>query len=1739
MAKKKYYLYNSEKDAYAEVTDDNKQLLKDKQKSNPDIYSFYEVDDAPQGGGDVGKQQGSTEPLEQSQDTTTTPSSETPSPTQEQSGTERTKEGFVWDDNDKQQQVKLAKPQYEPQDRGYQIDQKWEATKTNIKDVPVEQLEQQKEDDFNRLTDAIKIADSYEKAVKPLQERYEQVTEELLQSGQLVRGDDGELQATDQGALALLSGIEREIKLQGDPKAISANITNIAKDVESSTYKEYVKKAEDGNIFGLTLNNILGGTGESSAGTMEFVMPLIAAIVPEESRGGMSIMEASEQVSKDLAPSVRTGLKEILGSKGTTEEYVKEFNKSFLGKAYTGVTKSLVPSLLSKNPMLLVGLGVDQASQMVDDKEDLTPTEKYAFKSVYGIFSAAIEKMGIDAMFTSKGAINNFINKFIKESAETGVTPSIPSATSFLLKSIGEGSTEAVQQGGDWGSREVINAIKDKEIFEPKAMSEELMAIGENFALGTAGGAMMMSPIAIYNGASMMKNGLTEEQSDAVWKAGQIVRDPDYLSNLSRVLKAKVDAGDISQEQMEEALENSTLISEQINSIDPTIPIESQKEVFNLINERDRLQKETEGLEVINPAKKQRIDELNEQIKNFGQPTKQPTETSTTSKTDNAEVQQEDVIPKEITNQVTFYNDNLKNTGEGVLEAKDSFYIHHGSGYIGSASEIIESGFNIDLAGKNTGNSKNLIGIYFSPVVEDAAFYVEDGGILDDDLKKIEKGYEKEIISTVIPKGTKIKDVSAEFENIMLDTESKERPKKLKELTDKYRSQGFDFLYSSMGGGFERTNDIISINPDKIKLLTYDKVLKDKQDAKEQQGGAMRVESKPQEPKGESNSNLPEVNETKLQDGKKEEVKSNEDIFLPNKTDNKSKILSYLDKARRRFLSARRFLPKSAFELKEEREANIAKELNQVEYTVKDFNRAFKGYDGDKDLLIKRFDDFIRGVEVELPDNFIKIGNDMRNQIDALSMSLINNGYVNEFQSETIKSNIGEYINRSYEVFDNENWKGDIMKNEPVVQAAKNFLKGQMLESAKATKERTGDSRSIDEILDILVDQKIDELLTKETASGYISGGRLGSKDTKSLKQRKDVPQPLRALMGEYTDPVQNYARTMLKMSGLVANAKFLNDVRAAGMGTFLFEKNDINRPVEFNTEIASAGSESMNPLNGLYTTKEIANEFNNPKGDLTDIQEASIKWLYVPYMRLISSVKWAKTIGSLATHSKNIVGNIGFMAINGHYRIGEMQNAFNTVINDFNKSDNQQLREKMSEYISLGIVKQSAGVGEIMDMFKDAELNEDLFERLTNRKLSIAKKAKVGLLNVKKKLEDAYQAEDDFFKIVAYENELSRYSEAMFGKDKSQLTADEKSEVDKKVSEIVKNTYPTYSRVPELVQLIKKFPFVGNFVFFQAEAYRTMYNTYNLAKDEINSDNEGIRKIGAQRLAGIIVYEGVKDGILSYFGIAAGMGLSGVVMSLFNSDDEEQRERDFRRFVAPWSKESDLIILDSKDGFIRYIDFSASDPHGGIRQVFNSFSRGEDIDAASANAVYQIIEPFVGEEIATNAIRNILENDNGYGGNIYEPEDSNDNKMSAILAYAYKAVELGTLKTARRINDSEDKLSEVTASVLGFRAYDVDLAEQFGFKIKDYKERLESSKRIYNKALYKNESEEAVSDAYESSNESTKRILKEIYQDYQAAQRLGADTKDLDKMLGRIGSKKLVVQVKRGMFLDINKKTK
>ena len=811
----------------------------------------------------------------------------------------------------------------------------------------------------------------------------------------------------------------------------------------------------------------------------------------------------------------------------------------------------------------------------------------------------------------------------------------------------------------------------------------------------------------------------------------------------------------------------------------------------------------------------------------------------------------------------------------------------------------------------------------------------------------------------------------------------------------------------------------------------------------------------------------------------------------------------FLKKQAKIHFSAQGLQPDIIYKERESRDANIRKFKNRIDRTRKDLQRALKNISKEKiDDVMKEFDQVFRGDlkagESTLPLELLSVAGRMRAEIDGLSNMLMESGYFDKSEGiEAIQKNLGSYVNRSYRLFSDKNWANKV--SEEVKENARKFFRRQAIEQGRVVSEQE-------------IEQQINEILNKAEDNKFIVRGKDGRIDKDILKRRKDIPAELRALMGEVTNPLENYQNTVAKQAMLLFNYKFQRKIAEAGSNTFF-----TTSPTKENTvQIAKEGNEAYKELAGLWTTPEIAKTFEMPN---------PINSHWDAFVKFSSAIKWGKTVGSIATHIKNILGNHGFVLMNGHLDWKEFSRAADLVINEFYGKSTEEQRAYLDELISLGIVKQSATLGDITTMYSDKSFEEaysrtilDQTRSVANKKQSLADVFRASKAGKKTKsvvdaLNDMYQSEDDFFKVVAYGIEKQRYAKALFGKDQSKLTETEKNKVNEIVSEIVKNTYPTYDRVPPIIKRLGRSPFLGAFVSFRAESIRTAIKTFALASRELKSSNPEIKRIGAKRMASASLYTGFKTALATQLGLAA-------TSFVFGGDDDQSEEyNDLRRFLPSWSQDSLIGIVFKKPGSYTYIDLTANDPHAFLSELIISGRKEEDLGPTLISKLESVLSPFLGKDLAFSFVTESYK--------IYEDERlTSDEKTDKIFTEFYKLLEPGSVTSMRRLSDAAQKstmrgLGELSGFT-GYKPIDMDVQKSYFFRTLDYKKQKSSLTGRYNRVRYNEDSsQEDIKEAYEEVNKDYAEMIKEASEMTQSAIRLGVDSSEISKILKNNGFSK------------------
>jgi hypothetical protein len=809
----------------------------------------------------------------------------------------------------------------------------------------------------------------------------------------------------------------------------------------------------------------------------------------------------------------------------------------------------------------------------------------------------------------------------------------------------------------------------------------------------------------------------------------------------------------------------------------------------------------------------------------------------------------------------------------------------------------------------------------------------------------------------------------------------------------------------------------------------------------------------------------------------------------------------FLKKQVKIHLTAQGLQPDVIYKMRQKRDAHIRMYQNRIDRMRKNINSALKKIPKDqRDSVMKEFDQVFRG-QVESKDSNLSLdmrilADRMRMEIDGLSTAIIESGYFDTKEGlEAVQKNIGSYVNRSYRLFNDSNWANKV--SEEVKDNARRFFRRQAIQEGKTVSEQE-------------IENQINEILNKAEDNKYIVKGKDGRIDKDILRRRKDIPAELRALMGEVTNPLENYQNTVAKQAMLFFNYQFQRKIAESGSNTF-FTKS----PTKENTvQIVKEGNEAYPELAGLWTTPEIAKTFEMPN---------PANGHYDAFVKFSSAIKWGKTVGSIATHAKNILGNHGFVLMNGHLDWNEFKNSADLVIKEFSGKTTEEQRAYLDELISLGIVKQSATLGDITTMYGDRSFEEAYKRTIIDQAKNVASKkqkisdtfnaSKAGKMtkSVVDKLNDLYQSEDDFFKIMAYGIEKQRYAKALFGKDKADLTKAESDQVNEVVSEIVKNTYPTYDRVPPIIKRLGRSPILGAFVSFRAESIRTAFNTYKIAWNEVKSSNKEISKIGAKRLVSAGVYTGLKGTLAAQLGLAA-------QSLIFGGDDDESEEyNDLRKFVAPWSQDSLIAITSKEPGKYSFIDLTANDPHSFLSELIIAGRNDDDSTPLFIDKLVALGEPFLGKDlVAAFASESYL---------VYEDKKlTPGEKSDKILNEFFKLLQPGTITTAIRLQkaasgNDNNVFNEGIGAFTGYRPVDVDIQKSYLFRAIDLKDRKASLNSRYNRVRYDEKSTEVeLEKAYEEVNRDYSQMIKEAQELTKSAVRLGVDSGEIVNTLKKNG---------------------
>ncbi len=675
-----------------------------------------------------------------------------------------------------------------------------------------------------------------------------------------------------------------------------------------------------------------------------------------------------------------------------------------------------------------------------------------------------------------------------------------------------------------------------------------------------------------------------------------------------------------------------------------------------------------------------------------------------------------------------------------------------------------------------------------------------------------------------------------------------------------------------------------------------------------------------------------------------------------------------------------------------------------------------------------------------------------------------------------------------------------------------------------------------------------------------------------------DAKEAVENVLGKISDPIQTILAGTNKLSMMTRRNEFFqtlkknNDELLAQRAQFIAENPGKEIPFELKgmfreTELDAINelgrnikkieidprrleeASITNPLDGLYAEKGVAEAIEESAMLAKD--KHTLKQIYDSFILYPKSVsQLAKTVLSPITHARNFISAGAFATANGLIpgltvspddALQAWKEAYKTL--QVGLPGAREANTRYRELLRLGVVNTNVRLGDLQKLLKDVDFGETWGSRKAVRNMM------QKLSKAKKWTEDAYTAEDDFWKVTSFALERSRLKKA-YQKYGMKFTDDL---LDTEAASIVKNNIPNYDMVNGFIKDLRQLPF-GNFVSFPAEIYRTGFNIMNQAWKEINFTHtladgrvvKPFRDIGFKRMFG--------------FGttvLAVPYGTVEAAKAIYDVTEDEMQA--LRRFVPEWSRNSTLVPIKDEDGKMKYIDFSHANAYDTLIRPLTALQvgvqKGIEEDAVFKNMFSSMItafgeglSPFISEAIWTEALADVspLLGRNGRtreGRRLWTEQTPWGDRFATTIKHLGatwvpgSGPALGRMKQA--LTEEVDEygrtyeFDDEFAGVFGFRAVEVDPIRAMKYKIADFRTGINNARREFTGPLLRGGpiTAEQVVDRYEVANRALFNVQQEMFKDYYSARTLGVSDKALGNTFQDRVSNKQVRAIRTGRF--------
>ena len=801
---------------------------------------------------------------------------------------------------------------------------------------------------------------------------------------------------------------------------------------------------------------------------------------------------------------------------------------------------------------------------------------------------------------------------------------------------------------------------------------------------------------------------------------------------------------------------------------------------------------------------------------------------------------------------------------------------------------------------------------------------------------------------------------------------------------------------------------------------------------------------------------------------------------------------------------------------------------------------------------------------------------DFRYAIDSVSQQLVESFGPTDPMRAVITDNLGVYLTRSYAIHHDEGY-ADKIKNDPAFAQTRKEARDYF---ERAWINNTYKDWRSNDLYAIYSDQEVRSLVEAEAKAKSIGsieldsfiemhgetpevpGRVLNKTDLARFMEKGEVPQELRAILGEMQNPIENALRTYSNVTNFLGTQRLLNDFTRIGTsnGWLITAQDKAQNPEKYrNYEplVNSTKTSGGDPLSNFYAPPEIKEAFKltfspERKAKQSDALEL-LKKLDGTLAFAIGSSLAVLTLGSAGFYVRNLTSNVLYMAGNGFIaspsNIADSLQGLNEIYgtNFWNRALQnmpQGLRpdEKVNfselgplgaDLIALGL-KDSLSAGVLRDIVgglsgADPSGFVATLEQVIRNQGKVAATAvdvtkKVGgiIPGAFRSLANVAESLDLLYKFAYYSHMVQVYTEA----NAYETTKWTDAQIRQMAARTVRRTTQGRSEQPAIAKAFAKSQLgtlFNSFIRFSVETVRLPIAIYTLSSEERSSGNPVLIRRGRQRLTGLSV-------------VLASSAVSSLVKALGGFDDDE--EQAIRNALPPWAKNVNYYFTrDSKDPTkikawnLTYVHpFSMiTDP---IIRATHLVVNGR-ADEAPEVLLEALVGAYASPQIAVDALAQLRTNTDARGGKIWYENDSTATAVGKGFKYlmnsAYrlrtptKFYEAFEAYTNNSIYDEDARLATAAELVAGefspfqTKKYDlVKLSRQAFSKIKRDQDEVsvERGKLKTAKPLSSQEVEEIYSDLEAARIFAAKKLAKTVA----GFEKLGVSKQELARQANDVG---------------------